>query len=69
NRCVDRSKMCMGTMMAIDETGGGGKAGIAGLTRQTWRGTERTVVAGLCTPANPEGRTALVADAQPAGKL
>ncbi|MEN9890236.1 MAG: cytochrome o ubiquinol oxidase subunit [Pseudomonadota bacterium] len=69
NRCVDRSKMCMGTMMAIDETGGGGKAGIAGLTRQTWRGTERTVVAGLCTPANPEGRTALVAATQPAGKL
>lgn len=56
NRCVDRSKMCMGQMMAIDEQGGGGKAGLASLTRQTWRGGERAVVAGLCTPANPEGK-------------
>ena len=56
NRCVDRSKMCLGQMMAIDEAGGGGKAGTAALARLPWRGSERTVVAGLCTAADPEGR-------------
>ena len=50
NRCVDRSKMCMGQMMAIDAAGGLGKGGIAGLASQPWRGSERRVVAGLCTP-------------------
>ncbi len=56
NRCVDSSKICMHTMMAIDAAGGAGKGGLAGLTQTTWRpGTSmptRTVVAGLCTPAN-----------------
>ncbi len=59
NRCVDSSKMCMHEMMAIDAAGGAGKAGLAGVARQPWRNdrgtTERTVVAALCTPANPTG--------------
>ena len=62
NRCVDGNKMCLNQMMAIDATGGTGKAGIAGLLRQPWRNesgaTERTVVAGLCTPANLLGTPA-----------
>ena len=49
-RCVDTQKMCMGQMMAIDAAGGLGKGGIAGLASQPWRGSERRVVAGLCTP-------------------
>jgi cytochrome o ubiquinol oxidase subunit 2 len=65
NRCVDGSKMCLHQMMAIDAAGGAGKAGVAGLTRQPWRTeggvAERTVVAALCTPANPTG----TAPAQP----
>lgn len=71
NRCVDRNKMCMGAMMAIDELGGGGKAGIASLTRQPWRDTDRLVVAGLCTPSDPEGRGTAAALAVPstAGKF
>ncbi|HJV72494.1 ubiquinol oxidase subunit II [Ideonella sp.] len=60
NRCVDANKMCLHQMMAIDAAGGAGKAGVAGLTRQPWRNeagavAERTVVAALCTPANPGG--------------
>jgi cytochrome o ubiquinol oxidase subunit II len=61
NRCVDRSKMCMAEMMAIDAAGGGGKAGLASLARQPWRGTERNIVAGLCTTADPQGRAMLPA--------
>jgi cytochrome o ubiquinol oxidase subunit 2 len=59
NRCVDGQKMCMHQMMAIDAAGGAGKGSVAGLMRQPWRNedgdTERTVVAGLCTPTNAEG--------------
>jgi cytochrome o ubiquinol oxidase subunit II len=59
NRCVDGAKMCLHQMMAIDAAGGTGKAGVAGVTRQAWRTesgvAERTVVAALCTPANPTG--------------
>jgi cytochrome o ubiquinol oxidase subunit 2 len=54
-RCVDSSKMCMRQVMAIDAAGGGGKGGIAGVTRRTWRGTERTAVAALCTATNLYG--------------
>ncbi|NML16507.1 ubiquinol oxidase subunit II [Azohydromonas caseinilytica] len=54
-RCVDSSKMCMHQMMAIDAAGGGGKGGIDGLTSRSWRGTERTTVAALCTPNNIYG--------------
>lgn len=78
NRCVEAGRMCMADMMAIDARGGAGKGGIAGVTRAAWRDRQQTVVAGLCTPADPEGRgTALSArnDATPidpttaAGKL
>jgi cytochrome o ubiquinol oxidase subunit 2 len=59
NRCVDGSKMCMSQMMAIDAAGGMGKGSIDGLAKQPWRttdgATQRTVVAALCTPANPTG--------------
>ncbi|WP_395702234.1 ubiquinol oxidase subunit II [Aquabacterium sp.] len=58
NRCVEGGRLCMADMMAIDAAGGGGKVGIASLARQPWRGAERLVVAGLCTPADPEGRSA-----------
>ena len=65
NRCVDGDKMCLHQMMAIDAAGGTGKAGVAGLIRKPWRNgegqTERSVVAALCTPANPGG----TATAQP----
>lgn len=54
-RCVDSSKMCMHQMMAIDAAGGGGKGGIDGVTRRSWRGTERTAVAALCTATNLYG--------------
>jgi len=68
NRCVDGEKMCMHQMMAIDAAGGAGKAGVAGLIRKPWRNgegqAERSVVAALCTPANPGG-TAGPATAQP----
>lgn len=58
NRCVDRSKMCMDQMMAIDAAGGAGRQNVDGVTRQSWRGGERRVVASalLCTPADPSGR-------------
>jgi len=56
NRCVDANKMCMHQMMAIDAAGGAGKGGVSALTKLPWRNasgdTERTVVAGLCTPNN-----------------
>lgn len=55
DRCVDRQKMCMGQMMAIDAAGGGGKAGMVALREQAWRGGQQTVVAGLCTVADPMG--------------
>lgn len=56
DRCVDGQKMCQSEMMAIDAAGGTGKPGVASLLRQPWHNeageTERTVVAGLCTPTN-----------------
>ncbi|MFO1341159.1 MAG: ubiquinol oxidase subunit II [Burkholderiaceae bacterium] len=63
NRCVDGARMCLHQMMAIDAAGGAGKPGVAGLTRRPWRredgsAAERTVVAALCTPANPTGAPA-----------
>jgi cytochrome o ubiquinol oxidase subunit II len=56
NRCVDRGRMCMGQMMAIDAMGGGGKAGLANLAQQRWRDGQQVVVAGMCTVGNPDGR-------------
>lgn len=59
NRCVDGQKMCMHQMAAIDAAGGAGKGGVAGLITQPGLdgegSTQRTVVAALCTPANPTG--------------
>jgi cytochrome o ubiquinol oxidase subunit II len=55
NRCVDGSKMCMDRMMAIDAAGGMGKGSIAGLASKPWGDTQRTYVAAMCTPNNPEG--------------
>ena len=52
NRCVDASKMCMNQMMAIDEAGGSGKGGIAGVAAKPWRETQRSYVTALCTPEN-----------------
>ncbi|MDC8785746.1 ubiquinol oxidase subunit II [Roseateles koreensis] len=52
NRCVDAGKMCMSQMMAVDAAGGLGKGSVDGLSRQSWRGGERTVVAAMCTPQN-----------------
>jgi cytochrome o ubiquinol oxidase subunit 2 len=70
NRCVDGQKMCMHQMAAIDAAGGTGKAGVADLIQRPWLNEEgsvqRTVVAGLCTPANPTGAALpVVATAQP----
>lgn len=69
NRCVDRSKMCMNQMMAIDARGGLGKGSVSGLTKQAWHTAdgapqERIVVASLCTPANPTGKALTVVPAQ-----
>jgi cytochrome o ubiquinol oxidase subunit 2 len=56
NRCVDKTKMCMGEMMAIDAAGGMGKGGLAYLERKPWREGERSfVAAAACTPDNPTG--------------
>lgn len=59
DRCVDGSKMCASTMMAIDEQGGLGKGSVRGLLTQkvaTAAGLQnRTVVAALCTAADPDG--------------
>jgi cytochrome o ubiquinol oxidase subunit II len=55
NRCTDGKKMCTSQMAAIDAAGGGGKGGIAGTAEQELGGARRTVVAALCTPANPTG--------------
>jgi cytochrome o ubiquinol oxidase subunit 2 len=63
NMCVDQSKMCMNEMMAIDENGGGGLAGIYNVMSLTYdvprmRGSQplpesKSYVATLCT--TPEG--------------
>lgn len=57
NRCVDRSKMCMDRVMAIDAAGGGGTLAIDGVDSRPWRGGERRFVTAslICTPENPTG--------------
>lgn len=53
NRCVDTDKLCMDQMMAIDATGGLGKAGIGIVA-----GADENrpyVEARLCTAADPSG--------------
>ena len=62
NRCADGQKMCAHEMMAIDAAGGLGKGGVTGLTTQRYGDGQRSVVAALCTPANPMG------EAQPVTK-
>jgi len=54
NRCVDSDKLCMDQMMAIDASGGLGKAGIDSVA--TGAVSNRPYVeARLCTPADPSG--------------
>lgn len=60
NRCVDRNKMCMNQMMAIDAAGGLGKAGTYGVSSNKWREDKRKYVTALCTPENPFGKNLLV---------
>jgi cytochrome o ubiquinol oxidase subunit 2 len=56
NRCVDGRKMCINQMMHMDAMGGMGKGTAGGLLQQDLGpGRKRTVVAALCTPANPAG--------------
>ncbi|WP_240979999.1 ubiquinol oxidase subunit II [Ramlibacter agri] len=59
NRCVDSSKMCTSQMMSIDAAGGAGKGSVEGTREKhsSWSGGKKTVVAALCTPANPTGET------------
>jgi len=48
----------MNRMMAIDEAGGLGKAGVEGVVHRSESAAkvQRTVVAALCTPDNPLGK-------------
>jgi cytochrome o ubiquinol oxidase subunit 2 len=56
NRCVDGRKMCAHQMMEIDARGGMGKGGVTGVLQQPFGDDrQRSVVAALCTPANPTG--------------
>jgi cytochrome o ubiquinol oxidase subunit 2 len=59
NRCVDRNKMCMNQMMAIDAAGGLGKGGTYGLSSNKWRDNKKIYVTALCTPSNPRGEDVL----------
>jgi len=54
NRCVDSDKLCMDQMMAIDASGGLGKAGIDHVATGT-SSNRAYVEARLCTPADPSG--------------
>ena len=54
NRCVDSDKLCMDQMMAIDATGGLGKAGIGSVATSAVS-NRPYVEARLCTPADPSG--------------
>ena len=61
NRCVDRNKMCMKQMMAIDASGGlGGAAGTYNVTAKPWQPDQknspiRTYVTAMCTVDDPAG--------------
>jgi len=54
NRCVDSGKLCMDQMMAIDASGGLGKAGIDNVSTNA-SSNRAYVEARLCTPADPSG--------------
>ncbi|MBO9652282.1 MAG: ubiquinol oxidase subunit II [Variovorax sp.] len=61
NRCVDRNKMCMNQMMAIDATGGiGGPNGAYNIARKPWQpdqknSSTRSYVTAMCTVDDPAG--------------
>jgi len=65
NMCVDRAKMCMRDMMAMDAKGGGGKEGISTVMaleydKSVRRGgapmPPRPFVTAICTPADVYGK-------------
>ena len=59
NRCVDRNKMCMDQMMAIDADGGLGKVGAYNVAPRPWQPEAsippRTYVAAMCSVNDPAG--------------
>ena len=60
NRCVEPGKMCMKHMMAVDASGGAGRAGLSPLAMTTVPRGElgspmRTLAAEICTIDNPTG--------------
>jgi cytochrome o ubiquinol oxidase subunit II len=61
NRCVDRNKMCMKQMMAIDASGGlSGPVGAYNITTKPWQADQknspiRTYVTAMCTVDDPAG--------------
>lgn len=72
NMCVDRTKMCMRDMMALDAKGGGGKEGIHTVMslhydKTTRRGGEplgpRPFVTAICSPTDVYGKDGLTARA------
>jgi cytochrome o ubiquinol oxidase subunit 2 len=59
NRCVDRNKMCMEQMMAIDADGGLGKVGAYNVSPRPWQPEAgippRTYVTAMCSVNDPAG--------------
>src|SRR6185503_17510110 len=61
NRCVDRNKMCVKQMAAIDAGGGvGGPVGAYNITTKPWQADQknspiRTYVTAMCTVDDPAG--------------
>ncbi|MDM0016158.1 ubiquinol oxidase subunit II [Variovorax saccharolyticus] len=59
NRCVDRNKMCMDQMMAIDAEGGLGKVGSYNVSPRAWQPEAsippRTYVTAMCSVNDPAG--------------
>ena len=59
NRCVDRNKMCMDQMMAIDADGGLGKVGAYNVSPRPWQPDAdmppRTYVTAMCSVNDPAG--------------
>lgn len=53
NRCVEKGKMCMRDMAAIDSRGGLGLAGIQNLATVASASGQRAVVGAVCTPNDP----------------
>jgi cytochrome o ubiquinol oxidase subunit 2 len=59
NRCVDRNKMCMDQMMAIDADGGLGKVGAFNVAPRPWQTVSsiapRNYVTAMCSVNDPAG--------------